>query len=276
MTKTLLWIAISILAVYALIPGIMIRMFGYRAFKRGSRQNDLALTFDDGPDEVYTGRLLDMLQKHNVKATFFVVGKNAETHPELILRMHKEGHTIGIHNYVHHTNWLLLPQQVRRQIEQTAEVVRRITGNAPIYYRPPWGIINVFDFMTLRKFRLILWSRIVGDWRKNNDKAKLKRKLIKRLKGGEVIVLHDSGETFGAYRHAPEQMLQALDEYLQEVKGKGYSFVTIDEMFRNSQAKTEENGVGSRMFIFLFMQWEKLFHLLFKVKKVDPENPILQ
>ncbi len=277
MGKSMLWLIFMLLCVYALIPGMIVRFFGYRAFKRGSRSNELALTFDDGPHEKYTGRLLDLLKAYGVKATFFVVGKNAEANPDLIRRMFEEGHVIGIHNYFHYSNGVLLPQQVRKQISRAASVVESITGVMPVYYRPPWGIINIFDFITLRKFRLILWSRIVGDWKKSSSKYKLKRKLVKRLKGGEVVLLHDSGDTLGAYEHAPEQMLLALEEYLQEVTSQGYKFVTIDEMFNTSRQPVETApSMAKRLLIFVWMGWEYFFHVLFQVKRIDPDSRFLQ
>lgn len=274
--KITMWLLFFLLIVYALIPGLLIRIFGYRAFKRGTGNNELALTFDDGPDETYTAQLLDLLKEYDIKVTFFVVGKNAEKHAGLIRRMHEEGHLIGIHNYEHKSNWLMLPKQVRRQIEQSSKIIERITGERPIYYRPPWGIINLFDFLTIRKFRLILWSRIVGDWWKNSHKTKLKKRLLKRLRSGEVILLHDSGETFGAYQHAPGQMLLALEEFLQELIPKGYKFLRIDDMLWDRTDFTiQERNLYRTVQVFLWMKWESMFHFMFQVQCVDRDTQFL-
>lgn len=115
------------------------RLFGYRVFRRGIGRTDYGLTFDDGPDPHYTPLLLDLLKRYDAKATFFVVGSHAERHPEIIKRMHDEGHLIGIHNYVHKTNWLMRPATVRKQIDRTDEIIFSITGERSTYYRPPWG-----------------------------------------------------------------------------------------------------------------------------------------
>src|SRR5690606_26227433 len=90
---------LNIMTLYAFIPGILSRLFGYRAFKKGRAHQEIALTFDDGPDEIYTDQLLDLLQEYNAKATFFVVGSHAKENQAVVRRMQAEGHTIGIHNY---------------------------------------------------------------------------------------------------------------------------------------------------------------------------------
>ena len=113
MQTLLLWL-FYISSFYAFIPGMISRIFGYRVFRKGTGRNEFALTFDDGPDPRFTPLLLDLLKKYDAKATFFVVGSNAERYPELIRRIHEEGHLIGIHNYVHKTNWLMRPATVRR------------------------------------------------------------------------------------------------------------------------------------------------------------------
>ena len=131
---------------YAFIPGILTRIFGFRVFRRGTGSNDFALTFDDGPDPLYTPRLLDLLKQYNMKATFFLVGSHAEKHPEVVKRIHSEGHLIGIHNYVHKSNWFMRPVTVRKQVKRTDDIIYSITGERSSYYRPPWGIVNLFDF----------------------------------------------------------------------------------------------------------------------------------
>ncbi len=273
MGKTALWLFFVTLALYGVIPGLIVRIFGYRSFHKGDREKEIALTFDDGPHEVYTARLLDLLKRHNVKATFFIVGKYAERYPEVIARMHREGHLLGIHNYRHKTNWLMTPMEVKRQVIKTADIIERITGVRPAFYRPPWGIVNLFDLFTLKRFRLVLWSVIVGDWKKGTSQ-RLKNKLLRRLNSGDVILLHDSGETFGAYRKAPESMLSALSDFLDTVIPQGFHFVRIDEMIRSSAKRVPAQPRpkwSKRVLLFFWMQWEKLFHALFRVRRVAPD-----
>ncbi|MCD1257626.1 polysaccharide deacetylase family protein [Paenibacillus athensensis] len=216
-------------SVYTLLPTLIVRLCKFGVPPRGQSRAGIALTFDDGPDPAHTPQLLDLLRRHQIKATFFVLGSKASQHPELIRRMHREGHLIGIHNYEHWTNALLTPRRVRRQLEKTAQIIERLTGAAPVHYRPPWGVINVFDLLLLKRFRLVLWSLMVGDWRCRGGKDQLRAKLLTKLKNGDVLVLHDSGQTLGAERDAPAYMLEALRDVLDESRQRGYTFLRIDE-----------------------------------------------
>ncbi|MGE1114578.1 polysaccharide deacetylase family protein [Priestia megaterium] len=156
---------IFFILLYTVIPYFLSRGLGVNVVKRGRDLSKIAFTFDDGPNPVYTPILLDLLKKNEVKATFFVVGTKAEKYPELIQRMHNEGHLIGIHNYVHHSNWFMSPWKVRNGLKNTAKVIKSIAGVTPIYYRPPWGMLNLFDFMRRGKYKIILWSIMAEDWR---------------------------------------------------------------------------------------------------------------
>ncbi|WP_188993132.1 polysaccharide deacetylase family protein [Paenibacillus nasutitermitis] len=268
MENFLLW-GFYILTFYAFLPGLISRTFGFRVFKKGLANKEIALTFDDGPDPIYTPILLDLLKRYNAKATFFVVGIHAERHPELLKRMHDEGHIIGIHNYVHKSNWFMRPRTVTRQIHRTSELIRQATGVPSAYYRPPWGIVNLFDFSNMGHLQIILWSSLFGDWRKRVGAARLKKRLMKKLVPGEVILLHDCGATLGADLEAPANMLEALECYLEEGTHRGLRFVDISEMIaitdRNKNSR-RELGWLKRATIACWMGWEKIFHFLFRVK----------
>jgi len=273
MEKLLLW-GFYFLTFYAFLPGFISRTFGFRVFKRGRAREEIALTFDDGPDPVYTPRLLDLLRRYGAKATFFVVGVHAERHPELLKRMAEEGHAIGIHNYVHKTNWLMRPGTVKKQIRRTSEIIEQATGVKPIYYRPPWGIVNLFDFANLGYLKIILWSAMFGDWRKRVGAERLTARMLKKLRPGEVLLLHDCGKTFGADEDAPEEMLKALEVCLERGSELGYRFVTIGEMIavtdRNRARERAERPPGwlGRTVAACWMAWERCFNVLFRI--VDP------
>ncbi|TCP19981.1 peptidoglycan/xylan/chitin deacetylase (PgdA/CDA1 family) [Scopulibacillus darangshiensis] len=230
-----LWLLLLILTVlllficYSILPTVIMRAFALGVFQRSKVPNKAALTFDDGPDPVYTPKLLDLCLEYKVKATFFVVGEHAAKHPEIIKRMQKEGHTIGIHHYRHLSNWFLSPWAVRRQCRQTADVIESITGIRPQYYRPPWGHLNLSVKWASAPFKIIMWSAILGDWRLGLGREKLKKRLLDNVNGGAVIVLHDCGVNPGADEEAPAMMLRALEEFLDEIGGQ-YNFVTIDAL----------------------------------------------
>lgn len=274
METLLLW-GISIMSFYAFLPGLISRTFGFRVFKKGKVEKEIALTFDDGPDPVYTAQLLDLLARYNAKATFFVVGAHAEGQEKLLQRMREEGHTIGIHNYVHKSNWVMRPRTVRRQIERTNEVIEKATGTKSIYYRPPWGIVNLFDYSNMGYMHIILWSALFGDWRLKVGAERLKRRMMKKLRPGEVLLLHDCGNTLGADKDAPRNMLIALEAYMEEAVKRGYSFVGIGEMMKLTDAhRVMHRSFFKRMLISAWLLWEHAFHVVFRLKKVgDGDTP---
>ncbi|MBW5444982.1 polysaccharide deacetylase family protein [Cohnella sp. CFH 77786] len=300
-----LWIGFYFMTFYALLPALVSRIFGFRVFARGRTDREIALTFDDGPDPVYTPQLLDLLKRYGAKGTFFLVGSHAEQWPDIVARIHEEGHVIGIHNYVHHSNWLMRPKTVRKQILRTSEIIKRITGARPVYYRPPWGIVNLFDYRRLGHLQIVLWTSIFGDWRVRVGAEKLYRRMRRKLKPGEVFVLHDCGRTFGADEDAPAQTIEALERILAEGREQGYRFVGIDEMIalteRNAKAgvsasqpspamsiasggdprmnpnegreesaapakPVHKSGPAKKAAVALWMLWEKIFHVLFRLR----------
>ncbi|THF79965.1 polysaccharide deacetylase family protein [Cohnella fermenti] len=282
----LVWWLLSLVTLYDFIPGLISRVFGFRVFRRGRAEREIAITFDDGPNPLYTPQLLDLLKKHDAKATFFVVGAKAEKHPDIIKRMYDEGHSLGIHNYVHRSNWIMSPRTVKRQVQRTSDAIFAITGRRPIYYRPPWGILNLFDFSLLRHYQIVLWSGMFGDWKVKPGAETLYRKMRKQLAPGEVFVLHDCGTTFGADEEAPAHMLLALERILQDGDRMGLRYVGIgelmeitetmkaDEKERKTQggqaaAARRKTGPGKRLVVAVWMLWEKLFHVLFRLKPID-------
>lgn len=275
MQTLLLWL-FYISSFYAFIPGMISRIFGYRVFRKGIGRTSFALTFDDGPDPRYTPILLDLLKRYDAKATFFVVGAHAEQNPEIIKRMHDEGHLIGIHNYVHKTNWLMRPATVRRQIQRTDDIIYGITGQRSTYYRPPWGIVNLFDFSKRRQVQIVLWSAMFGDWKEKLGADRLTDKLISRLNPGEVMLLHDCGNTLGADPNAPEHMLVALERMLQEARNRGLNSVRIDEMIKVVQnSPIQRLSFMKRLIVGLWLAWEQVFQLLFSLKTISPSDPFL-
>ncbi|MFD2612637.1 polysaccharide deacetylase family protein [Paenibacillus gansuensis] len=272
METLLLW-AFYIFTFYAFLPGFISRTFGFRVFQKGNTSRQIALTFDDGPDEKYTPQLLDLLAKYGVKATFFVVGTHAEKHPEIIKRMHDEGHSIGIHNYVHKSNVLMRPGTVQKQIELTSRIIESATGKKPDFYRPPWGIVNLFDFSP-KQMQIILWSSMFGDWRKSLGAEKLACRMMKRMRGGEVFLLHDCGQTFGADEEAPAQMLVALEQFLDAAYDKGFTCVRVDQMEGFKRKLPNMVPLYKRFLIILWLGWEKVFHVLARLDTLDTEEPI--
>lgn len=215
---------------YTIVPYFFSFVLGLGVFRKKKKSTSLAFTFDDGPHEIYTPMLLDLLHENNVKVTFFVLGSKAEQFPEIIRRMHAEGHLIGVHNYVHRSNWLMTPRKVLKELNRSAAIVEGITGVWPVYYRPPWGLLNLLDYFILKNFNVVLWSIMVSDWRSEGGSERVKKELLKKINHGDIILLHDSGETLGADEEAPYNTIMALKDVFKELRKQGFSSVRIDEM----------------------------------------------
>lgn len=224
-------IGLLLLLLYTIIPFLLSRWLGIGVFRKSTKRELLALTFDDGPDPVYTNELLDLLKEYQVKASFFVVGTRAKQYPDIIRRMHLEGHAIGIHNEIHRSNWLMSPWKVKEGINNTADSIENITGSRPMLYRPPWGLLNFFDYFHHNRLQIVLWSVMVGDWRSRGGEQKIIDRLRAQVQPGSVIVLHDCGVTWRADQDAPNYMIAALRQLLKEWREQGYFFARIDEMF---------------------------------------------
>ncbi|EKN64779.1 polysaccharide deacetylase [Neobacillus bataviensis LMG 21833] len=215
---------------YTVAPYALSFGLGKGGLRSKPASSNIAFTFDDGPDPSYTPLLLDLLKEYRIKATFFVLGSKAEKYPELILRMHQEGHLIGLHNFVHTSNWLMFPWTIRRELAYSASIVGKITGVRPVYYRPPWGLLNLIDFFSLKPYKIILWSVMVGDWKRKAGSETIRERLLKKIKKGDIILLHDSGDTPGADEDAPMNTINALKDVLGLLANKGYTGVRIDEL----------------------------------------------
>lgn len=258
---------------YAFIPGLLSRVFGYRVFKRGKANNEIALTFDDGPDPVYTAQLLDLLKRYDAKATFFVVGVHAKQNPELLKRMRDEGHTIGVHNYEHKTNWFMRPKAVKKHIEMTNDIIEEVTGERSIFYRPPWGILNLFDFSNVSKLNIILWSSLFGDWQQKISAKKLQERMMKKLNAGEVLLLHDCGRTFGADIDAPRNMLIALEAFLEQAAKQDLKMVTINKMIEITDCNNKiKLSFTKKMLVSLWLGWEKVFHQVMRLQSINAQD----
>jgi peptidoglycan-N-acetylglucosamine deacetylase len=265
--------------IYMLIPYFITRIIGFGVFSKGKKDKQIAFTFDDGPDPRYTPELLELLKQNNMKGTFFVLGSKAEKYPELIRRIYDEGHQIGIHNYTHKTNWFMTPGKVKReQVERTASIVEQIIGERPIYYRPPWGILNIGDVISLRKnYRIILWSVMPRDWNEKVGAEKLRRRLIKNIKPGSIILLHDSGDTLGADEGAPRKMLEGLAGAIENLKSRGYTSVRVDHLmdktYNNPYKKLKWT---KKVMIKLWLAWDALFCKVFGVRAVNEKYPFIK
>lgn len=223
-------VLVLIVVCYAVLPNILTRMLRVGAVSRGPDVPTVSLTFDDGPDERYTPKLLDVLRDVGVHATFFVIVDKALRHPDLIERMMAEGHDVQVHGQRHWFVPWLPPQAALRQVNGAAGALRQRFGLQTRFYRPTWGLCNLLSFLPWfrRNHRLVTWSVMVGDWRVT-DAGELLRRILQKLHAGAIICLHDSDETFGAEPGAPTQVIQLIPELVRQVHDRGYTFRTMAE-----------------------------------------------
>lgn len=189
-------------------------------------ENCVALTFDDGPHPKYTKEILDILDKYNAKATFFVVGKNAELYPEIVKEEHERGHEIGNHTYSHPNLRNISAMNFFEEITKTKEIIESITGVTPRLFRPPGGYLNnnIVDEVSSIENISVLWSwrQDTRDWACTSSDIIVKN-VIENLKDGDIILFHDYNAGNSPTPDALEKILKALSE-------KGYSFVTVSDL----------------------------------------------
>lgn len=189
-----------------------------------TNNKDIVLTFDDGPDEKYTERILDILKEYNVKATFFIVAKKVPNNIHIIKRMKKEGHVIALHSLKHKSAWLMGPVESKKEIPEALQILNKY-GIKVELFRPPWGTFNIFTAHQAIKYnmKIVLWSVEAYDWRRTQTPQKISNLLLNRTQNGSIIVLHDSG---GA-KNAPDNTIEALKITIPQLLSRGYKFVKL-------------------------------------------------
>ena len=190
-------------------------------------QPQICLTFDAGYENGCTEQILDTLQKHGVKAAFFLVGNYLEQNPALVRRMAAEGHTVGNHTYHHRDMSAIADEAVfREELTAVEDLYRQITGQELAkYYRPPQGVYSEENLRMAQSlgYRTLFWSLAYVDW--NNDAQPTREeafaKLLPRIHNGAIVLLHSTSETNA----------EILDELLTKWEEAGYRFITPDELF---------------------------------------------
>ena len=218
---------VILFSVYAVIPTYYNKKIHPNLIRHAQGKDTIMLTFDDGPDERYTGKLLDILKENGIKATFFVVADNVRKYPQMVDRMMEEGHCIGIHSYCHKNAWLKTPREEKRDFENSIDLLESYNWKTP-FYRPPWGHTNLLSMYYAKKhgFQVMLWSVMAQDWSSKSSKETIIKKLLERTREHSIICLHDAGENSGGAKDAPLNTIEALKTVIPILKQKGYRFVT--------------------------------------------------
>ena len=205
-----------------------------RTLTHGSDPGQIALTFDDGPNDPHTLHLLDLLAKHAARATFFLVGRYVRLRPEIARAIHDAGHPIGNHTYNHPNLIFASAARLRLELEDCRKALEDAIGQPAPLFRPPFGgrRPNVLRTARLMGLEPVMWSVTSFDWNAPSAEA-IVQKVVKRVgsrKQGEIVLLHDGSHLgFGADRkHTVEATRVLLERYRAERK----EFVSVKELER--------------------------------------------
>jgi peptidoglycan/xylan/chitin deacetylase (PgdA/CDA1 family) len=212
-------------------------VFGKVYAEENTKNKVVALTFDDGPNEPYTSQILDILAANNIKATFFVIGKNVELYPDIAKRIIAEGSVLGNHSYSHDANHALT-EFGAKDLEKNQETISNTLGVLPYLYRPPHGKKSPWELQAIKKLGMIevTWSVSANDQHifavfGHPTPEIFAREIVKGVDPGAIVLLHDGYGTQHDNAKADRSLtVKTLPLIIAQLKTKGYSFVTVPEL----------------------------------------------
>jgi peptidoglycan-N-acetylglucosamine deacetylase len=207
------------------------RIFGH-SLVAGDNPAEVALTYDDGPNEPYTGQLMDVLARHQVRATFFVIGRYVRQKPHVVRMLHHHGHLIGSHTMTHPSLMYMTPARIRGEIAEATALIEDVIGERVRFFRPPFGARNPAVFRAAAELRLtsVLWNVNGRDWKAKSAaeiEARLQHGILRnqRRQRGSNLLLHDGGHLeMGTDR----RRTVTATANLLAAGSKGLRFVTLD------------------------------------------------
>ena len=193
-------------------------------FHRNS-ENKISLTFDDGPHPINTPKILNLLDKYNVKATFFIIGQNAVNYKDTLIKIVERGHEIGNHTFSHEVIRNKSAPQIVDEVEKCRRVIYDVCGENTVVFRPPGGLmaqLDSSDAEILEGYDIIQWSIDTMDWA-HNAPEEICKYVLNEIQSGDIILMHDY---IGYDSPTPE----ALELLIPALLDKGYEFVTVSEL----------------------------------------------
>ena len=215
---------------YFLAPWV----FGDGVYKVQTSEKMVALTFDDGPDPRYTAEIGQILAKAGAPSTFFVMGRHAEQHPELIQTLMTQGHELGNHTWSHPSLRMMSPQAIRNELESTDRLLRELGYTQSIPFRSPYGHswFILPQILKQRHQANILWTVQMNDWKPEKPEVMMEL-LAPEFEPGAIILLHDGdGESEGADR---SNTITVVQQILDTYQAQGYQFVTVSELLAHGR-----------------------------------------
>ncbi len=213
----------------------------FTGLARGSRQ--IALTYDDGPNDPHTLRLLEVLAKHSVHATFFLIGRYVQQRPEIVREIVSAGHVVGNHTFTHPLLIFKSATEIRQQLSACRSALQDAIGSPSHLFRPPFGGRRPAVLRIARELGLdpVMWNVTGYDW-SAPPAATIERKVTNQIRGGDVILLHDGGhKQMGADR---SQTVIATDHLLTRYIAEQYEFVTIPQMMTKPAISRQPSAVS--------------------------------
>src|ERR1700730_12720555 len=190
----------------------------------------IAMTFDDGPSQKLTPKLLDLLAAHHIKATFFVIGQNVVDHPEVVQRAIREGHEIGNHSWSHPNLGKMSDENVRRELQKTDDAIKSAAGVRPTLMRPPYGSITAHEKKWIHAdfgYQIILWDVDPLDWKRPGPTAVCNR-ILKETRAGSIVLSHD----------IHPGTIEAMPATFEQLEAKGFRFVTVSQLIAMAVPET--------------------------------------
>ncbi|AUB41453.1 Peptidoglycan/xylan/chitin deacetylase, PgdA/CDA1 family [Nostoc flagelliforme CCNUN1] len=209
--------------------------------KLKANEKVIALTFDDGPSPKNTAQILEILKKNNVKATFFMVGQMVKYFPQVAKQVAADGHVIGNHTW-HHWYFQMDGATASSEIDRTADIIYKTTGEKTTLFRPPGGFLNngLAQYAKNEKYAVMMWSEQSGDAERRSPQVPgLVTNVLKQAKPGAIVLLHDGGGN-------RSKSVKALPEMIAGLKAQGYRFVTIPQLLEmQAQEQSAVTAVSS-------------------------------
>lgn len=224
-------IVLFLLGALSLYASFSIRssLFGKIYWRGRTDLQQVAITFDDGPHPRFTRQILEILNREKVPATFFLVGKKVEAYPEVVQEIAAQGHEMGFHGFTHRPLWLKTRRALRDELERSRAAFRKVLGDEPKLFRPPYGIRGrrIMQMARQAGWKSIYWTRAGWDWREISGKE-VARRALRSPQPGSILLLHDGdGPSFEANR---QPTVEALEMIIPQLRKLGFTFVKVSDI----------------------------------------------